>query len=292
MGTGWTLRAVSPPQDTQAGVQSALDRVVAQMSQWVSDSDLSRFNRGPVGRWHMLPPELVAVLKAGLEVSARTEGAFDIGLGALADIWGFGPAPPPLAAPGREAIDLVLSARGRIELDALGLRARRTGQARLDLSAIAKGFGVDQAASWLLAHGVRHFLMEVGGELRGHGIRPNGQPWWVEIERPPGAAVAPLRVALHEVSIATSGDYRRWLESDGRRFCHTIDPRTGQPVDNGVRSATVLHRDCMMADAWATALAVLGPKEGMALAEAEGLAAHVLTDDAERMSPAFAAMLD
>lgn len=292
MGTGWTLRAVSPPEDAQSGVQAALDRVVAQMSQWVSDSDLSRFNRAPAGRWRMLPPELVTVLQAGLEVGSASGGAFDVALGALADIWGFGPAAAPASAPERQVLDLVLSARGRIELDPLGLRARRTGQARLDLSGIAKGFGVDQAAGWLLGRGLRHFLIEVGGELRGHGLRPNGQPWWVEIERPPGAPIPPLRVALHELSIATSGDYRRWLDAGGRRFSHTIDPRTGQPVTNGVRSATVLHRDCMLADAWATALAVLGPDEGMALAEAQGLAAHMLVDDTERMSAAFAAMLD
>jgi thiamine biosynthesis lipoprotein len=292
MGTGWSLHAVSPPEGVAEGVQAALDRVVAQMSQWEPGSDISRFNRAAPGQWQMLPPEFARVLKAALDVAAASGGSFDPAMGALTDLWGFGPAPAPSAAPDPAVIAAILADRGSIELDAPGLRARRTGEARLDFSGIAKGFGVDQAAEWLLAQGVRHFLIEVGGELRGEGLKPDGQPWWVDIECPPGAALAPLRAALHRLSVATSGDYRRWLDADGRRYGHTLDPRNGRPVENGLRSVTVLHESCMLADAWATALAVLGPEEGMALAETQRLAAHMLAQDGERMSPAFAEMLD
>lgn len=291
MGTGWSLCAVAPPADTAQGVQAALDRVVAQMSQWEPGSDLSRFNRAAPGHWRALPPELVGVLKAALDVAAASGGAFDPAIGALTDLWGFGAAPPPEDAPDAQAIAALIAADRHIELDALGLRARRGDAARLDFSGIAKGYGVDHAAEWLLGRGVRHFLLEVGGELRGEGAKPDGQPWWVDIECPPGAALPPLRAALHRLSIATSGDYRRWLDAGGRRYGHTLDPRSGEPVGHGLRSVTVVHRSCMLADAWATALTVLGPDEGPAVAEREGLAAHFVTGDGERMSPAFRDML-
>jgi thiamine biosynthesis lipoprotein len=293
MGTGWSLRIVSPPPAVAQGVQAALDRVVAQMSQWEEDSDISRFNRARPGQWRMLPPEFSAVLQAALDVAQASDGAFDPAMGALVDLWGFGPGRRPAAAPADAVTAAILAERGHVEFDATGLRARRVGQARLDFSGIAKGFGVDQAAEWLLAQGVRHFLLEVGGELRGHGLRPDGQPWWVDVEQPPGLEGAlPMRVALHELAIATSGDYRRWLDADGRRFSHTLDPRTGRPVENGLRSVTVLHRSCMLADAWATALSVAGAEAGLALAEAQGLAACLVGGDGEHMSTAWRAMLD
>ena len=291
MGTGWSLSIVSPPDGVLTGVQAALDRVVAQMSQWERQSDISRFNRLRPGQWQSLPPEFVTVLQAALAVCEASGGAFDPGMGAFSDAWGFGitnvdgvPDDATIAGP--------LAGHGRIELDALTLRARRTGVARLDFSGIAKGFGVDLAADWLLRSGARSFLIEVGGELRGESVKPDGQPWWVDVESPPGSGTLPVRAALHGLSIATSGDYRRWLDADGRRYSHTLDPRTGRPIENGVHSVTVLHRSCMLADAWATALTVLGPAQGIAIADAQGLAAHVIADGGERMSAAFSAMLD
>ena len=291
MGTGWNLRAVSPAETTSDCVQAALDRVVAQMSQWEPQSDISRFNRARPDAWQALPPEFVTVLEAALAVSKASGGAFDPAMGAFSDAWGFGVVPAD-GAPDEAAIAASLADGGRIELDALALRARRTGSARLDFSGIAKGFGVDLAADWLLRSGVRNFLLEVGGELRGEGVKPDGQPWWVDIENPPDVSAVPIRVALHGLAIATSGNYRRWLDADGRRYSHTLDPRTGRPIDNGVRSVTVLHRSCMLADAWATALTVLGPEQGLAVAEAQGLAAHMICDDGERMSAPFGTMMD
>lgn len=291
MGTGWNLRAVSPPEGAPAGVQAALDSVVAQMSQWEPQSDISRFNRLRPGQWQALPPEFVTVLQAALAVAEASGGAFDPAMGAFSDAWGFGIVPAQ-SAPEAAAIAGPLAEQGRIELDALALRARRTGSARLDFSGIAKGFGVDLAADWLLRAGVRSFLIEVGGELRGEGVKPDGQPWWVDVEIPPGTAARPLRAALHGLSIATSGDYRRWLDVDGKRYAHTLDPRSGRPIANGVHSVTVLHRSCMLADAWATALTVLGPAQGIAIADAQGLAAHMIADDGEKVSAAFSAMLD
>jgi len=287
MGTSWSLYAVSPVADAAAGVQAAFDRVVAQMSQWEPKSDLSRFNRAPAGDWHAIPPEFADVVAAALTIRDASGGAFDPGLGDLTERWGFGRAGPVGAVPGdREPKDRA------IENDAAGSRIRRSEGAQIDLSGIAKGHGVDLAAEWLLGQGVRHFLLELGGELRGEGIRPDGQPWWVDVEMPPTSSVLPWRIALHDLSVATSGNYRRGFNVDGRRYSHSFDPATGRPIVSGVSSVTVLHRDCMMADGWATALTVLGPDKAIALADVQRLAVCVISGDREYISHAWRAMLD
>jgi thiamine biosynthesis lipoprotein len=294
MGTSWSVRIAALPDrlsgPIEAGILAVLDRIIAQMSQWERDSDLSRFNRAPPGNWHALPPELVHVVSAALDVAARSGGAFDPAMGELADRWGFGPSGPRASIPPAGA-----SGVRRIDFEPLLLRARRSGDAALDLSGIAKGYAVDAVAGNLQGLGLADFLVEIGGELRGCGIKPDGQPWWVDLETVPDAALPPIRVALHGLAIATSGDYRRYFESGGRRYAHTLDPRTGMPLDNGVASTTLLHPECMLADAWATALTVLGPEEGLAVAAREGLAMHMVVREKEgfreQLSPAFAAML-
>lgn len=292
MGTTWSVRVAGMPDRLSQAIEPAicavLDRVVAQMSQWEPESDLSRFNRAAPGGWFTLPPEFAHVLAAAQDVAARSGGAFDPAMGELADQWGFGPSGPRGsvargAAPGTRSI----------EFDPLLLRARRSTGAALDFSGIAKGYAVDAVAERLIGMGFEDFLVEIGGELRGHGVKPDGQPWWVDVEQPPGAPVASIRVALHGLSIATSGDYRRHFEAAGRRYAHTLDPRTGAPLDNGVASVTVLHAECMLADAWATALTVLGPEAGLVVAEREALAMQmVVRGEGEILSPAFAVMLD
>lgn len=289
MGTSWSLHAVAPPPGTAGGVQTALDLVVAQMSQWEDASDLSRFNRAAPGIWQAIPAEFSAVVAAALDIAAASGGAFDPGLGATTEAWGFGRAGPVATVPDTSADRM--GVRG-IEYDAAASRIRRSGDALLDLSGIAKGYGVDLAAEWLLANGVRHFLIEVGGELRGEGIRPDGQPWWVDVEVPPSWPGASWRVALHDLSVATSGDYRRGLTVGDRHYSHSFDPRTGRPIANGVRSVTVVHRHCMLADGWATALTVLGAEAGIALADERELAVCVLANGREHVSRAWSAMLD
>jgi len=290
MGTSWSVRVVDPPVDLRAEIERVLARVVAEMSHWESGSNLSRFNRSKPGRWQPLPPGFAQVLATGLAIAEASDGAFDPAIGALADLWGFGPAgPQPFPADAAVAGALARSGRRHIEQD--GARARRTAPAALDFSGIAKGYAVDAVAARLFGLGLADFLVEIGGELRGEGIKPDGQPWWVDCEAVPGIAAAPLRIALHGMSIATSGDYRRGFELDGRRYSHTIDPRTGTPLENHVASVSVLHTSCMHADAWATALGVLG-RAGMALAEREALAVRMLVrDGGEYLSPALRAML-
>ncbi|MEO7168819.1 MAG: FAD:protein FMN transferase [Sphingomonas sp.] len=294
MGTSWSARVVSscPGSDIRSAIRRALDGVIAEMSNWEPDSDLSRFNRAPPGLWQELPADLLRVLDTGLAVARASGGAFDPTAGALVDLWGFGPA-------GRAELpaetEVMAASVGWRKLEISETRARRTADVRLDLSGIAKGFGVDMLARALHGLDTGDFLAEIGGELVGAGVKPDGEPWWVELEAPPGARIAPLRVALHDLAVATSGDYRRFFETGGRRYAHSIDPRTRRPVANGVAAVTVLNPSCMLADAWATALTVLGPEEGLAMAAREGLAARFVVRGPsgyrEILSPALDEML-
>jgi thiamine biosynthesis lipoprotein len=283
-------------------LQLHLDGVVAQMSHWERGSSLSRFNDAPAGSWHTLPQDFFTVLTYGLEVANKTGGAYDPCAGALVNCWGFGARSrydePNFYAPENARIQPILQRRDRerVALDATGRRAFQPGQVQLDLSSIAKGFAVDALAVTLGMHGIHHFLVEVGGELRGAGLKPDGQPWWVALEGVPDAGDGePVVVALHGLSVATSGDYRRYFQHQGQRASHTLDPRTGHPIDNGVASVTVLHQECMAADALSTALTVLGPQDGMRFAEQEGLAARFLVRRGvgldELCSPAFKELL-
>lgn len=293
MGTTWSVQAVAPPPDLAAHVEQVVDRIVAQMSHWEPSSAISAFNRTEPGAWQALPAEFSRVLATAQAVHEASGGAFDPAAGALADLWGFGPAGPQ-PVPDQSAVEALRG--GRVEHDAVRSLARRFGPAALDFSGIAKGYAVDAVAARLRELGVHDFLAEIGGEFVGEGIQPDGQPWWVDVETIPGAPLEGLRVALHDLAIATSGDYRRFFEADGRRFAHTLDPRTGRPLANGVASVTVLHRECMLADAWATALGVLGPAGGLAVAEGESLAMRMVVRSSagirELLSPALREMLD
>lgn len=287
MGTSWSLLAVDPPGDAAEGVQGAFDRVVAQMSQWEPESDLSRFNRAPPGEWRRIPSEFALVVAAALEIAEASGGAFDPALGDMTERWGFGSAGPvTVVLPEGHTRDRLL------EYDPGSTCIRRSEGAQIDLSGIAKGYAVDLAAEWLLGQGVCHFLLELGGELRGQGIRPDGQPWWVDVEMPPTSSRPPWRVALHDLAVATSGNYRRGFVAGGRHYSHSFDPDTRRPIVSGVSSVTVLHRHCMMADGWATALTVLGPDRGIALADARQLPACVIVGDREYVSRAWRTMLE
>lgn len=291
MGTRWSAAIVAPPPGVQAAIEGVLAQIIAQMSHWEPASQLSRINTAAPGGWHGIAPEFVQVMAVALDIAARSDGAFDPAMGALVDLWGFGPPGPRSNAPEAREIDAarVTVGLGAIELDAPLLRLRRTRAARLDLSGIAKGYAVDAVAARLRAMGCTDFLVEIGGELAGAGIQPDGQPWWVDVEAPPGMALPPLRIALHDVAVATSGDYRRASVAGS----HSIDPRTGRPIAHGTASVTVIHADCCHADAWASALTVLEPEAAKALAEREGLAVQLVArGNGEWLSSALRAMLN
>jgi thiamine biosynthesis lipoprotein len=305
MGTSWSVRLVArgAAPALQQGLQQQLDEVVAQMSHWEPDSDLGRFNRATALTWQQLPSAFYEVLDFALAVARASGGACDPCAGALVNLWGFGPRArydqPGFLPPSRAQVEAVRArlAGRTLQLDPARRRAWQPGGVQLDLSAVAKGYGVDCLARYLAAQGIANYLVEVGGELRGAGVKPDGQPWWVALEQPAGAdAAGQIVVALHGLAVATSGDYRRYFMRDAARFPHTIDPRSGWPISNQLAAVTVLHEQAMAADAWSTALTVLGPDQGLALAEQQGLAARFLQrrDDSlhEVLSSRFRTMLE
>lgn len=302
MGTTWSVKLAAPPDmelaEIHRQIDGVLEGIVAEMSPWEPQSHISRFNRAPPGSWHRLPDSFFAVLECALSVAEDSGGAYDPTIGSLVDLWGFGPAGPRTEQPELLLHDATTRCgRQRIDISRVQQSVRQPGGVSLDLCAIAKGFAVDRVADLLRASGCADFLIEIGGELRGEGVKPDGSPWWVALEPPrPGAAsaIGETVVALHGLSVATSGDYRRYFERNGRRHAHTIDPRSGHPVANGVIAATVLHQSCMTADACSTALMVLGEVAGMAWAAERNLPALLVVEDGAGLrqvsSPAFAAM--
>lgn len=292
MGTTWQVRLAAPAGFDRVGLDRAirrrLDMLVGEMSHWNSESVLSRFNRAAAGSWTLLPPDFATVMTAALAVAETTDGAFDPTLGALANLWGFGPVKID-AAPSEASIAeaRAVSGRRRIAFDTATHRLRQPGGLALDLSGIAKGYAVDAITALLAERGVGHCLTEIGGELSGRGMRPDGDPWWVDLEVPPTATIAPFRIALHATSVATSGAYVRGN--------HNLDPATGRPAAHDVVSVSVLHPSAMIADAWASALTVLGAEAGLALAGREDVAARIVTRRGahwvETISPALAALL-
>ena len=292
LGTSWFALIAAPPAGCEAAIDATLAAQVMALSQWEPQSALSRFNRAPIGEWQAIDADLAAVIDAGLAIGRASDGSLDIAMGELTDLWGFGPTGPRGTVPDDAAITAALAKSGSGAIQRDGDRARRTADVALDFSGIGKGYVVDRVADALEALGAEDFLIEIGGEFVGRGIRPDAQPWWVELESPPGIDLAPFRIAAHGVAVATSGDYRRFLRDGDRRLGHTIDPRTGRPVDNGIASVSVIAGDCMTADGWATALTVLGLQRGMDIAARESIAARIVTaDGAEALSPALRAML-
>ena len=307
MGTTWSVRLVAPPGLERSVIQSAIEGelsgIIALFSHWDPRSELSRLNAAPPGFWAVSEP-FWNLLNAAMDLADETNGAVDPTLGALVDLWGFGPpGPRPLngfgtghTTPFEEEIAAAraLSGWGILRFNREARAVQQLGGVKLDLSGIAKGHAVDRVSDRLTALGATHHLVEIGGELRGAGVKPDGMPWWAELQQAPGAPGPRTVAALFDLACATSGDWVRNFEVYGQRFSHTIDGRTGRPVENGVASVTVLADTAMYADAMATALTVMGPEEGPAYAEALSIAAaFVMRAEAgmtEIISPAFAAM--
>lgn len=304
MGTTWSVRLVPPPGAAQgdfaAAVEEELARIVAVFSPWEVDSEICRFNAAPAGTW-ALSDDFWALLTQALDLADDVNGAVDPSLGALVDLWGFGPLGPRsvlLPLPCDEEIEAARAVSGwqKLRLHREAQAAIQIGGMKLDFSGIAKGHAVDRVSDRLSALGATSHLVEIGGELKGRGVKPDAQPWWVEIEAVAGSPAPRTVAALLDLAMATSGDGRRAFTHEGQLYSHTLDGATGRPVDNGLAQVTVFDASAMRADALATALTVLGPIEGPEMAEALGLAAHFTERRpdglVERMTPAFAAMLD
>lgn len=286
MGTSYSIKLVELPEGMNAeelkeAIDTRLEQINEVMSTYRATSAISRFNADHSTDWIEAHPELVALVERARLISEWSGGAFDVTVGPLVDLWGFGPR---LEAPGIPDDSLIGATRARIGYDKVATRedppalrkARR--DVEIDLSAIAKGYGVDQVAALLDDMGSRAYLAEIGGELRARGRKSADQPWRVAIERPTAGVRAVHRVlALEDAAMATSGDYRNFFEHEGQWYSHTIDPKTGHPVTHTLASVTVIAKDCATADALATAFLVMGPVDGYQLADSAGVAALFVT---------------
>lgn len=301
MGTTWSVKFSGTPkesvEDLKADIEAALEQVNAEMSTYRPESHLSRFNAADAGTLMTLPDDMVKVVSAAFEISSMTDGAYDVTVGPLVNLWGFGPDPDRFEPPSETDINAAMARVGWQQLLLNDNELLQPGDVYVDLSSIAKGFAVDKVAELLERQGVENYLVEVGGELRGSGKKPYGQPWRVAVERPiPGVREVEKVVALTDMAVATSGDYRNFFESDGQLYSHTLDPRTGYPVDHMLASVSVLHESAMMADGLATAMTVLGPEAGMAFAKQHELAVFFIVRTGEGVeelsTPAFDAIVE
>ena len=289
MGTSWSVQAVAPGLDAermQSLAQTSLDEVEERMSTWIDESELSRLSASTSTEAQAVSAPLCEVLDVALVISRRSQGAFDVTVYPLVTLWGFGTGDlADRRVPERAEITETLSRTGFDKLDidcSAGQVTKRIPDLTIDLSAIAKGYGVDRVAAALEQFGIGDYLVEVGGEMRVAGRKPDGSRWRIGIETP-NREVRQVYEAIEiaDMALATSGDYRNFFEADGRVYSHTIDPRTGSPTTHSTAGVTVLHESATYADAWATALLVLGSSDGLELAERENIAALFLDRSAD-----------
>lgn len=295
MGTTWSARLAALPDSLDEAqvrerLASRLTAINAAMSNYDPAAELARLNAARSTDWLPVSAELLAVLAAAQDLSRETDGAFDVTIGSLIEAWGFGPRGPRSGLPAAGEITAALAGGGwrKLELRSEPPALRKADPAlEIDLSAIVPGYAADRLAQELDALGVPAYLVDVGGEIRARGTRADGTPWRVAVERPAvGRTGLEWIVDLQDQAIATSGDYRNFIEQDGQRYPHIIDPRTGRPVQHGLASVTVIADTAMEADALATTLLVLGPEAGAAFAEARALPAAFIrrTPDGFRAS--------
>lgn len=282
MGTYYALQwhgaAGEACQFEQASVETLLDDINMAMSTYLPDSELSHLNQLAADTWFTLSPDLAHVLTIAQTISQQSGGALDVTVGPLVNLWGFGPDDGVL----EPTLDQQRQVAAWVGMDKLQLHTREVLKARsevyVDLSALAKGYAVDRIAEQLRQAGCVNFMVDIGGEIRTSGLNRQGKSWQIGIEVPDPHKLGTLQavVGLTDISIATSGDYRNFRLVDGVRIDHVIDPRSGEPADNLVVSATVLHESAMWADAYATTLMVLGVDAGMAFADAQGFPAYMM----------------
>lgn len=280
MGTQYSVKVVNPgardPDELRSAIDALLMEINAAMSTYLADSELSLLNTNGSTDWIAISERLYDVLQTALTIAAASDGAFDVTIGPLVNLWGFGPERDS-QVPDTAAIE---QARERVGVDKLRLRPtppavrKQRGDIHIDLSAIAKGYAVDEIAAYLESLGYGDYLVEIGGEIRAKGANQDGVPWRIGIENPvvDGREIGET-VDLSGHGMASSGNYRNFFERDGIRYGHTIDPKTGRPTRHDLAAVTVIHPQAMVADAWATALMSLGFEDGFKLAEERGIAA-------------------
>ena len=303
MGTTFQVKIVQKDKTLDVDVldreiNARLEEVNRQMSTYQDNSEITQFNRSRSTDWFGVSSDFAYVLHIAREISTWSDGAFDVTIGPLVNLWGFGPNAIPERVPSPDSIDATQTLVGyekiRVDLSAPAIK-KESPEIYCDLSAIAKGFGVDRIASYLDSLGVNRYFIEIGGELRTKGHNHLRQLWRIGIASPAGQGELQKALALHNMSMATSGDYHNYFERDGVRYSHTIDPRTGRPITHALASVTVLHKSCAYADGLATAINVMGPEKGFAFAEKRNLAVFMIVRQrdgfVEKMTSDFEALL-
>ncbi len=297
MGSHYSLKYLAgegtpEPAALKAEVDGLLAEVDKQMSTYRNDSDLSEFNRLPAQSCREMPAAVLELLRAGDELSRESDGAFDLTLEPLLNLWGFGPQARGEKVPSAEQI---AEARTRVGHQHLRIGERRLckdAAVQVDLNSIAAGYTVDRIAARLGELGVTSYLLDVTGEVKAAGRKPDGSPWRIAIEAPrDDRQVAQKVLALDGLGVSTSGDYRNYFEENGERYSHTLDPQTGAPITHRLASVTVVDPSTLRADGLSTLLMVLGPERGFAFAQQADIAAFFVTRTdqgfATRATPAF-----
>ncbi len=278
----------------QGEINKLLEQVNEQMSTYRPASELSRFNQATESL--LVSPATIKVVTAALQLNHQSNGAFDVTVGPLVNLWGFGPDKKPTKIPSDATIAEKKQIVGSQYLHVDGQRlVKSIPQLYVDLSSIAKGYGVDVVSEYLQQLGVDNYLVDIGGELRASGLKPNNKNWTLAIERPVAGRNVQRLIQIGTNGIATSGDYRNYFEFDGVRYSHTIDPKTGKPITHKLASVTVIDKSCMIADGLATAITVLGPQDGLRFAKQHKIAAFLLVKEGdefvEYFTPEFAPYL-
>lgn len=279
----WTVKLPALPDgkdavSARAELQQLLEAANAVLSTYQDDTELMRFNRSPAGQWVSVSPMLFNAVREAQAVSLATGGRYDVTVGPLVNLWGFGPDAVPVKTPEAGAIAAARARVGyqKVVLDASRRAMKHEAGVQMDLSSVGEGIAVDALAARLASWGVRDFLVSVAGCSRAQGRRPDGRDWVLAIEAPDGSGGVQQVLKLGNRSLSSSGSYRNYREIEGVRYSHTIDPITGQPIRHKGVSVTVVSSEAARADAWATALNVLGPDEGHAMAEARGIPAYFI----------------
>ena len=281
MGTTYNIKVVGENIDTvklQQGIDDKLKQLNQEMSTYIKDSELSRFNQSTSLEPTSVSTGLARVVKEAIRLGVLTQGALDVTVGPLVNLWGFGPEYRPETVPSDE---LLIATKARVGLDKLtfanGMLAKKIPELYVDLSTIAKGYGVDLVAEFIEANGINNYLVEIGGEMRLKGFKHTGELWHVAIEKPISTERAVHQIIVpKDNALATSGDYRNYFEADGQRFSHIINPETGKPINHKLVSVTVIHPSSMTADGLSTAMMVMGEEKALAFAKANELAVYMI----------------
>lgn len=283
MGSHYSIKYVAGEQSpskaqVQAEVEKLLAEVDTQMSTWRADSDLSRFNALPAGSCSAMPEPVLELVRFANSLWQDSDGAFDITVEPLMNLWGFGPQSRGQQVPSAEQIAATKALVGQDHLHIDGQQLCKDIALQLDLNSIAAGYTVDRVAQRLIELGIDDYLLDITGELKAGGHKPDGSPWKIAIEAPrDDVQVAQQVLELHDMGVSTSGDYHNYFERDGQRYSHTLDPYTGAPITHRLAEVTVLDPSALRADGLSTLLMVLGPERGFAFAQERGIAALFVT---------------